>query len=116
MAIYVSENDMPKKTCENCLLCEYFEKDAHGKGKHEVACLYEGTLNNILFGDKLCPENCNIVKSLEQHDAELKAKWCDLIITILDYEIIPLGDSKEDWYVKSKFIYLQEKLEELKGE
>jgi len=73
MKIFVKDKDIPIKDCENCPLCEYFDRDAHGKGKHEVACLYEGTFNNILYGNQFNPKNCGIIKSLEQHNKEIRA-------------------------------------------
>ena len=37
MKIYLKKEDMPKN-CGECPCCYYFDKDAHGKGKHEVCC------------------------------------------------------------------------------
>ena len=51
--------DKMPKSCEECPFCEYFEKDVHGKGKHEVACYLMGTCGNILYGDQLSPKVCN---------------------------------------------------------
>jgi len=74
MKIYVDE--MPV-SCEKCPLCIYFDRDAHGKGKHEVACSCGGTVNNILFGHKLTPKTCNVLKLIKEHDKEIRKQVCD---------------------------------------
>jgi len=51
--------DRMPKSCNECPFCEWFDKDAHGKGKHEVACCLMGTCGNILYGDQLSPKKCN---------------------------------------------------------
>lgn len=43
--------DRMPKSCNECPFCEWFDKDTHGKGKHEVACYLMGTCGNILYGD-----------------------------------------------------------------
>lgn len=68
MKIFVDE--LPK-SCEECPFCEYFEKDAHGKGKHEVACYFNGSLGNILYGNQTSPKTCPL-KSLADHDKQVR--------------------------------------------
>lgn len=65
--IYVET--MPE-TCENCEFCEHFEKDAHGKGKHEVACYFNGFLTNALLGDTINAKHCSHLKPLSDRLAE----------------------------------------------
>ena len=80
MKIYVDE--MPK-SCENCPFCEYFDKDAHGKGRHEVACFLAGTCENILFGNKISPKNCPL-ESIADHDKKVKDKLLEDVWEIME--------------------------------
>jgi D-serine deaminase-like pyridoxal phosphate-dependent protein len=68
MKVYVDE--LPK-SCEKCDFCEYFDKDAHGKGKHEVACYFNGSFGNILYGNQTSPKTCSL-QSLSEHDKQVR--------------------------------------------
>ncbi len=52
--------DKELKSCKDCPFCMYFDKDVHGKGKHEIACWFNGSLGNILYGDQLSPNTCSV--------------------------------------------------------
>jgi hypothetical protein len=69
--IYVDE--LPK-SCEECDFCEYFGKDAHGKGQHEVACWFNGFLTNALLGDIIEAKHCTHLKSLTDRLTEERKK------------------------------------------
>lgn len=69
--IYVDEQP---ETCEDCEFCEYFGKDAHGKGKHEVACYLNGFLTNALLGDTINAKHCSHIKLLSDRLAEERKK------------------------------------------
>lgn len=62
------------ETCEECEFCEYFGKDAHGKGKHEVACYFNGFLTNALLGDIINAKHCSHLKLLSDRLAEERKK------------------------------------------
>lgn len=79
MNIYV---DKKPKSCENCPFCEYFNKNAHGKGRHEVACFLAGTCENILFGNKISPKNCSL-KTLKERDEAIRKKTISDIMDIM---------------------------------
>ena len=71
------------ETCEECEFCDHFEKDAHGKGKHEVACYFNGFLTNALLGDIINAKHCSHLKPLSDRLAEERNKavqeireWC----------------------------------------
>ena len=70
MKVYVDE--LPK-SCQKCHFCEYFEEDAHGKGKHEVACYFNGSLGNILYGNQTSPKTCPL-ETLADHDKKVRAE------------------------------------------
>ena len=70
MKIYVDE--MPN-SCQKCPFCEYFEEDAHGKGKHEVACYFNGSFGNILYGNQTSPKTCPL-ESITDHDKKVRAE------------------------------------------
>lgn len=65
--IYVDE--LPKR-CKECDFCEYFVEDAHGKGKHEVACYFNGFLTNALLGDIIEARHCTHLKLISDRLAE----------------------------------------------
>ena len=67
------------ETCEECEFCEHFGKDAHGKGKHEVACYFNGFLTNALLGDTINAKHCSHLKPLTDRLAEERKKVCDKI-------------------------------------
>ena len=73
MKVYVDE--LPN-SCQKCPFCEYFEKDAHGKGKHEVACYFNGSLGNILYGNQTSPKTCPL-QTLADHDKQVRAEVMD---------------------------------------
>lgn len=62
------------ETCEDCEFCEHFGKDAHGKGKHEVACYFNGFLTNALLGDIINAKHCSHLKPLTDRLAEERKK------------------------------------------
>ena len=72
MKVYVDE--LPK-SCEKCPFCEYFDKDAHGKGKHEVACYFNGSLGNILYGNQTSPQTCPL-QSLTDYTKQVRKEVC----------------------------------------
>ncbi len=76
MKVYVDE--LPK-SCEECPFCEYFEKDAHGKGKHEVACYFNGSLGNILYGNQTSPKTCPI-QSLTDYTKQVRKEVCEKFV------------------------------------
>ena len=75
MKVYVDE--LPKR-CDKCPFCEYFEKDAHGKGKHEVACYFNGSLGNILYGNQISPKTCTL-QYLTDYTKQVRKEVCDEI-------------------------------------
>lgn len=89
MKVYVSE--MPK-SCEECPFCEYFKKDAHGKGKNEVACYLCGFIENVFVGDKLNAKNCKYLQSLTDYTKQVRKEVCEEIRDFAgDYWTIPLN-------------------------
>lgn len=87
MKVYVDE--LPK-SCQKCPFCEYFEEDAHGKGKHEVACYFNGSLGNILCGNQTNPKTCQL-KTLVDHDKKVRAKEELLSLLIGQIDLIMHG-------------------------
>lgn len=58
-------------------------------------------------------ENCPL-KSLDQHDAELKAKWCEELIAWVTSGIFLNSDNSEDF--TDLYCGIKQKLKEMKGE
>lgn len=79
MRIYVDE--LPK-SCKECFFCEHIEEDIDGKGRDEVACYFEGFLNNVLLGDTFNSKNCKHLQSLAEHDKQVRKEVCDKIRAI----------------------------------
>ena len=63
MVIYLKKEDMPKN-CGEGPCCYYFEKDAHGKGKHEVCCTRGGTWENLIGNPNF--KKCKFIKCVEE--------------------------------------------------
>ena len=83
MKVYVDE--LPK-SCEKCGFCEYFDKDAHGKGKHEVACYFNGSLGNILYGNQTSPQTCPL-QSFADHDKQVRKEVIEKVYEVLEQAV-----------------------------
>ena len=77
------------ETCEDCEFCEHFGKDAHGKGKHEVACYFNGFLTNAILGDTINAKHCSHLKLLTDRLAEEKQK----VVTEIKKQFEPSPES-----------------------
>lgn len=107
MKVYVDE--LPK-SCEKCGFCEYFDKDAHGKGKHEVACYFNGSLGNILYGNQTSPQTCPL-QSLSDYTKQVRKEACEEIAKKMENKLVRMQPDGEfgtrlaiDWYDINKVL------------
>ena len=63
MKIYFKKEDMPKN-CGECPCCYYYEKDAHGKGKHEICCTVYDFFENLIGTPNF--KKCNVIEEWEE--------------------------------------------------
>lgn len=70
MKVYV-DGELPK-SCKDCFFCEHIEENIDGKGRDEVACYFEGFLNNVLLGETFNAKNCKHLQSLSDHDKKVR--------------------------------------------
>lgn len=70
MKVYV-DGELPK-SCKDCFFCEHIEENIDGKGRDEVACYFEGCLNNIILGDTFSAKTCKHLQSLSDHDKQVR--------------------------------------------
>lgn len=79
MKVYVDE--LPK-SCKDCFFCEHIEEDVDGKGRDEVACYFEGFLNNVLLGETFSAEKCKHLHSLSDYTKQVRKEVCEEIRNI----------------------------------
>ena len=87
MKVYVDE--LPKN-CQKCTFCEYFEEDAHGKGEHEVACYFNGSFGNILYGNQTSHKTCPL-QTIADNNKQMRAKEELLRLLIGQIDLIMHG-------------------------
>lgn len=76
MKVYVDE--LPK-SCKDCFFCEHIEENVDGKGRDEVACYFEGFLNNVLLGETFNAKNCKHLQSLSEYTKQVRKEVCEEI-------------------------------------
>lgn len=81
MKVYL-DGDLPK-SCKDCFFCEHIEEDIDGKGRDEVACYFEGFLNNVLLGETFNAKHCHHLQSLAEHDKQVRKEVCNEIRKML---------------------------------
>ena len=82
MKVYV-DCDMPK-SCKDCFFCEHIEEDIDGKGRDEVACYFEGCLNNILLGDTFSAKTCKHLQSLSDYTKQVRRKTVKEVLDFIE--------------------------------